>query len=404
MLKKFDRYNRRAFLFRSLSGMVSLGLAGLTSKALSLKKSVDKKIIHRQLGKTGIKIPVVSMGVYTTDPALIKAAFEAGVRYFSTAHYYQRGLCERAIGDAIQDLGVRRDVIIATKIHSGMQRDGTWQENIKAPFLEQLSKSMDRLQTDYLDLLYLYNIRSTDEMGRPELLETLTELKEQKKIRFVGFTTHANHVEILEKALELDFYDTAVVAFNYTMSQNKALIQACEKATQKGLGLVAMKTQCGSAWGVDGYRKPAEQLKNQTAMLKWTLNHDFISTAIPAMEAFEHVKEDFSVAYDLDYTDEEKRFLEGENVRHTATFCQQCQKCVATCPKDVDIPTLMRTHMYAYQYRNMDLVNLAQKEIEASKGISTCRSCDECKAVCLNSVPISKNISELKKLNWSLFA
>jgi predicted aldo/keto reductase-like oxidoreductase len=404
VLKKLDRYNRRAFLSRSLSGMASLGFAGLTSKALSLKKPADKKIIHRQLGKTEIKIPVVSMGVYTTDPALIKAAFDAGVRYFSTAHYYQRGLCEKAIGDAIQDLGVRRDVIIATKIYSGMQRDGTWQENIKEPFLEQLSKSMDRLQTDYLDLLYLYNIRSTDEMGRPELLETLTELKQQKKVRYVGFTTHANHEEILEKALELDFYNTAAVAFNYTMSQNKALIQACEKAAQKGLGLVAMKTQCGSAWGVDGYRKPAEQLKNQTALLKWTLNHDFISTAIPAMEEFEHVEEDFSVAYDLDYTDEEKRFLEGENVRYTATFCQQCQKCVATCPKDVDIPTLMRTHMYAYQYLNLDLVNLAQKEIEASKGISACRSCEECKAVCLNSVPISKNISELKKLNWSLFA
>jgi len=404
MSRKNHRYNRRAFLSRSLSGMASLGLVSLTPKTLSSKKPADKKIIHRHLGKTGIKVPVVSMGVYTRNPALIKAAFEAGVRYFSTAHYYGRGLCEKAIGDAVLELSVRKDVIIATKIHSGRNLDGTWPKNIKEQFLEQFSLSMERLQANYLDILYLYNIRSTDEIERPELMQTLTELKQQKKARFIGFTTHTNPVEILDKASELSFYDAAAVAFNYTMAENRSLIQAFEKAALKGMGLVAFKTQCGNAWGVDGYRKPAEQSKSHTAMLKWVLNHDFISTAIPAMEAFEHLRQDFSVAFDLYYNNEEKQFLEGENVRYKTSFCQQCQKCVETCPKGVDIPTLMRIHMYAYQYRNMDLVHLAQKELEESKGISQCRSCGECKAVCFNSVPIAKNLLALKKLNWNLYA
>lgn len=384
--------------------MASLGLVGLMPRTSPLDKSTAGKIIHRHLGKTRIEVPVISMGVYTRDPALIKAAFEAGIRYFSTAHYYGRGLCEKAIGDAITDLSARSDVIIGTKIRSGKDLDGNWPKNIKERFLQQFSLSLERLRTDYLDILYLYNIRNADEIEKEELLETLTELKQQKKVRFVGFTTHTNHVEILDKASEMNFFDAAVVAFNYTMAENRSLIRSFERAASKGLGLVAMKTQCGSAWGVDGYRKPPEQLKNHTAMLKWVLNHDFITTAIPAIEAFEHLSEDFSVAFNLEYDDEEKKFLDGENVRHKMAFCQQCRGCVQACPKGVDIPTLMRIHMYAYQYRNMDLVHLAQKEMDEKKGISMCTNCEKCQAICSHSVPIAKNIAALKKINWDFFA
>lgn len=384
--------------------MASLGLAGLMPRTSPLDKSTEGKIIRRHLGKTGIEVPVISMGVYTRDPALIKAAFEAGISYFSTAHYYGRGLCEKAIGDAIADLSARSDVIIGTKIRSGKDLDGNWPKNIKERFLQQVSLSLERLRTDYLDILYLYNTRNADEIEKPELLETLAELKQQKKVRFVGFTTHSNHAEILDKASEMDFFDAAVVAFNYTMAENSPLIRSLERAASKGLGLVAMKTQCGSAWGVDGYRKPPEQLKNHTAMLKWVLNNDFITTAIPAIEAFEHLSEDFSVAFNLEYDDGEKKFLDGENVRHKMAFCQQCRGCVPTCPEGADIPALMRIHMYAYQYCNMDLVHLANTEMKENTGISACSNCGECKAVCSHSVPIAKNIFALKKLNWDRFA
>jgi len=404
MLDTFRHYNRRSFLSKSLSGAVSLGLIGMTPKVLSANKPDDGKIIYRKLGKTGIQLPVVSMGVYATQASIIKAAYKAGVRYFSTADSYQGGLCEKAIGDATREPGIRDKVLIATKIPAGRRRNGTWVENPKEFFLERFSKSLERLQTEYVDILYLYNINSVEEILKPELHEMLAILKEQKKIRFTGFTTHSEiKTELLNRAAEMNFFDVVIVAFNCTMSEDKALIKALENAARKGIGLVAMKTQCGGAWGVDGYRKPKEQPKNQTAMLKWVLQHDFISTVIPAMETFDHIDEDFSVAYDLEYTPEERRFLDDENIPYSLAFCRQCQKCVVTCPECVDIPALMRTHMYAYQYQNMDLINLAQKETEAGRGLSKCKLCEKCQAVCLNSVPISERISELKRLNWDQY-
>jgi len=404
MLDTFRHYNRRSFLSKSLSGAVFLGLIGMIPKVLSANKPVDRKIIYRKLGKTGIQLPVVSMGVYVTHASIIKAAYKAGVRYFSTADSYEGGLCEKAIGDAVRELGIRDRVLIATKIPTGRRRNGTWVENPKEFFLERFSKSLERLQTEYVDILYLYNINSIEEIQKTELHEALAILKQQKKIRYTGFTTHSGiKTELLNKAAEMNLFDAIVVAFNCTMSEDKTLIKALENASRKRIGLVAMKTQCGGAWGVDGYRKPKEQPKNQTAMLKWVLQHDFISTVIPAMETFDHINEDFSVAYDLEYTPEEKRFLDDENILYSLAFCQQCQKCVVTCPEYVDIPALMRTYMYAYQYQNMDLVNLAQKEIEAGKGLSQCELCKKCQAVCINSVPISEIISELKRLNWDQY-
>jgi predicted aldo/keto reductase-like oxidoreductase len=372
------------------------------SPSLSSKNPGNRKIIYRQLGTTGIRIPIVSNGG-SRHPAIIKASYDIGMRHFMAAYRYEGGLNEKRLGNTLKDHGIREDIVLATMIPTGRNYTGTWAKNVKELFFQRFSTSMERLKTGYLDILYLYNIRSVEEIARPELLEALTQLKQQKKVRYVGFTTHTSHRELLQKAIELDFYDAIIVSFNYTMSENTELLKTLEKAAQKGIGLVAMKTQCGSAWGVDGYRKPKEQFKNQTAMLKWVLHHDFITTAIPSFQTFEHMEEDFSPAYDLEYTTEEKRFLDDENIRYALGFCQQCRKCLPTCPQGVDIPTLMRIHMYAYQYQDMDLVCLAQKEIPENKGLSPCRNCKQCNAICVNSVPISRRISSLKELNWNQY-
>jgi len=57
----------------------------------------------------------------------------------------------------------------------------------------------------------------------------------------------------------------------------------------------------------------------------------------------------------LEYTAEERAFLERERVRLAEGFCAQCGECRGQCPRRVDVPTLMRTHMYAYDYRNLEL-------------------------------------------------
>ncbi|GAG65405.1 unnamed protein product [marine sediment metagenome] len=91
MIDKKKKLSRRNFISRTLSGMASLGFSGLVGKAEIVTKLKESKlnskggIIYRTLGKTGIRMPIVNMGVMNTlDSVLMKRSYEIGVSYFDT--------------------------------------------------------------------------------------------------------------------------------------------------------------------------------------------------------------------------------------------------------------------------------------------------------------------------------
>ena len=80
-------------------------------------KIIKDKIIFREPGKTGIRLPVINMGLMNADnPTILKKAYEAGIRHFDTAWGYQNGRNEIMVGNVIKEPEVRDKVIIATKI------------------------------------------------------------------------------------------------------------------------------------------------------------------------------------------------------------------------------------------------------------------------------------------------
>jgi len=128
------------------------------------------------------------------------------------------------------------------------------------------------------------------------------------------------------------------------------------------------------------------------------LHNENITTAIPGYTIYEHMEEDFSVASDLAYTSEEENFLADNNVKVSMGFCRQCRTCVATCPLKVDIPNLMRTHMYAARYSNFYEARATLDEIPRGKDLRACRSCTVCTARCAHAIDIAQRIGELKLL------
>jgi hypothetical protein len=107
------RINRRQFLSTSVSCLLASGLAGLApatalAQAADEKKTSNGKLITRTLGRTGMELPIVSMGTGATNsPSVVKAAYEVGVRHFDTAANYAYGRNEQMIGNVIHKLGVR---------------------------------------------------------------------------------------------------------------------------------------------------------------------------------------------------------------------------------------------------------------------------------------------------------
>ncbi|MBN2369609.1 MAG: aldo/keto reductase [Vicinamibacteria bacterium] len=413
MSHRDGNYDRRSFLARGVSGAVTFGLLG--REAFSEKgeeKQVEKrakddspsKILTRTLGRTGITLPIVNLGVMNADnPALVRRAFELGGRHFDTAAYYQNGRNEEMVGGVFRELGARDQVTIATKVFVEHQRrDADW-KTLKRFYLDTMDASLRRLQTDHVDVLYAHNMSSVAEIENRGVCEALTEIKQSKKARFIGFSTHANMSEVIESATRSGFYDVILSVFNYSLHDDRRLIEALAAAARKGIGVVAMKTQCQQAWyrnhlgaKIDAFYE-GEILHR--ALLKWVLQHEFVSTAIPGCTTLDQIETDFVVASALDYTPDERRFLESRGVKLAlSSVCRQCGQCRQTCPRAADVPALVRAHMYGAAYGNMDQMRVTLNNIERGHGLEACADCTECSARCVSNVDVARNIGDLRRL------
>ena len=92
-MSKNKTFNRRDFFKTVATGLGGYVLLSPDQKEVSVPKQLkERKFVYRTLGKTGIKVPVISMGVMNADnPNLVKAALDAGIVHLDTAWSYQRG-------------------------------------------------------------------------------------------------------------------------------------------------------------------------------------------------------------------------------------------------------------------------------------------------------------------------
>jgi hypothetical protein len=387
-------WNRRDFIVKPI---VWAGAAGVLSKTSLLSAEINSgALLERTLGRTGLTLPIVSMGVMNADvPGILHRAYEMGIRHFDTAAVYQNGRNEEMVGTVVKEMGIRDKVIVSTKIGTRASFQNT--AEAKKGFTDRFEASLKRLQMDHVDILYHHGVDSAEHAISEAQIEVLQALKKQGKTRFIGISTH-DTVPVLNAVIPLSVFDVALITINYTMAHDAEKLATIEKAAKAGIGIVAMKTQAGGTVRPDSKLPKELPPESQTALLKWVLNHDFIATAIPGFSTYEHLEQDFSVVKNLAYTEPEKMFLANKAFVAQAEFCQQCGQCREDCPKRVDIPALMRSHMYAVQYRNVGMARQLLAKSEPGHGLDACHSCASCQAQCRNTVQIARKITQLKEL------
>jgi uncharacterized protein len=405
-MTKKPSMTRRKFLVRATQGatsMAALPLLGLAQAPAPEKTATGAgKAITRVLGRTGIRVPIVNMGVMNADnPVLVRRAFEVGMRLFDTAAYYERGRNEEMVGSVLKELQARDQAVIVTKIYIPPPLRGMGPDQAREFFLKTAEESLRRLKTDHIDVLYSHNVSTLEYLKNPGVLEALQLLKKQGKTRFIGFSTHQNMAECLEAAAAMGVYEVILTTFNYSYHSDQPLLQALARAAAAGIGLVAMKTQCQADW----YREelPAEMqgfYQGQVmhpALLKWVLRHDFITCAVPGFTTFQQLDEDWPCALDLEYSPAEKKFLEDRRVKLAmAALCRQCGACASSCPRGAAVSELLRAHMYAFNYGNLSQARHTLEAMPKDRGLQLCRNCDSCRAECVNRVQIGRRIEQLK--------
>lgn len=124
------------------------------------------KMIYRNFGNSGVKVSVLSMGnminvrpdTYEEDKKIIEVCLKNGINHFDTAELYAAGEAEIQLGKILKDLKVPREqVVIATKVHSAVNSDRNSSSSTNRKHIrESIKKSLDRLQMDYVDILYAH--------------------------------------------------------------------------------------------------------------------------------------------------------------------------------------------------------------------------------------------------------
>jgi predicted aldo/keto reductase-like oxidoreductase len=390
-------YDRRQFLKSSLLGTSGALLAtsafGQTATTNAQNPVSQKKLITRKLGKTGIEVPIVSFGVMRADnPALVKAALEAGIVLFDTAHGYQRGRNEEMLGEVLKDQK-RDSYVLATKVQpeekdnkTGMLKPGS----TKKAFLDRFDTSLKRLKLDYVDILYVHDVSSREAAFFPAMLEAVQEAKKSGKARHVGMSTHRNEPEVILAAIESGIYEVVLTSVNFKQDHYAQVKEAIAKAAKAGIGIVAMKTMAGG-FHDKGRTKPI----NCKAALKFVLQDENITTAIPGNTNFDHLTMNMSVNTDLAMTDDEKDSLVLGKTEG-GLYCQGCEHCVPNCPKGLPIPDMMRAYMYTYGYRQPEMAQSLLRSLEVQE--DPCSDCGHCTAVCTKGFNVAEKIADVSRL------
>ena len=186
----------------------------------------EKNIIYRTLGKTGMKVPVISFGVMRADnPNLCKAAYEKGIKLFDTANGYQNGNNETMLGNLLKDYP-RNSFFLATKVPPGTDREGKPSDQTTAEdFLEKFNTSLSRLKMDYVDILYIHDISNPEMLEYKPIINTVKKLKKEGKIKFMGFSTHRNEAAVINAAAETDNWDVILTSYNFKQTYVNELTQ-----------------------------------------------------------------------------------------------------------------------------------------------------------------------------------
>ena len=388
--------NRREFLKKSVLGISGAALfpgviKGNTSVA-STYAPVDLPV--RTLGRTGIKTPLISFGTSgALDTGFIRSAYESGIKMFFSATYYGEGNNEKIVGEGLKGLP-RDSFIVGTAVPpDGMDnRTGKFTSTFDADgYIKKAEGSLKRFGLDYVDFFLFPYAGKKETVQDSGVLKALEQLKKQGKTRFTGIASHSDTEEALKAAAEAGIYDVAMISYNYKIKNIDSLNATIAGAVKAGMGIVAMKSTAGVY-----HDKSGPQL-NSDAVLKWALQNENITSIVSGMTSLEQLQKNLSMIRNLKMSEQELKDLNLALLdSETGLYCQQCKQCISQCRNNLDIPTIMRSYMYAYGYRNTAQAYYNMANVEMSD--NPCLNCGSCTIKCPSRFDIKQKITDIARL------
>ncbi|HEV8106711.1 MAG TPA: aldo/keto reductase [Burkholderiales bacterium] len=273
-------------------------IAALAAAAVRPAHS-NERIVLKRIPSSGEELPAIGIGTWQTfdvrgDPAalaplreVLKAFSEAGGRVVDSSPMY--GAAESVVGELTAGLGLRERLFIATKVWTHGREQG----------IRQMEESFRRMRVERMDLMQVHNLADVETHTR-----TLKEMKEKKRIRYMGITHYtASAYGEIERLLKTGQYD--FLQINYSLGEREADKRLLPLARDLKVAVIAnrpfqesalfshVKGKPLPAWAAElGIRSWAQYF------LKWIVSHPALTCAIPGTGRPEHIRDNVAAGFD----------------------------------------------------------------------------------------------------------
>ncbi len=340
------------------------------------------RVPRRILGRTGATVPILNMGACRLDPKFdpkIPEALSLGIDYFDTGYVYLNGSHEELLGANLKTVGERLPAAARPKLWITTKAYDV-SEN-PAELRRQLETSLQRLQTDYVDMFFLHGVEQLSETAWKEA----EKLRKEGKFRYFGFSScFAASPAMLQRAAQLGWVDAAMIGYNFrlrppenekgepielkgeekvafdrqALTWGDEMQRALDAAHKAGIGLIAMKSQRSAISFADRAAKWEDRkyTKHQ-AVLKAVWEDERIASICSSMRTLEALRENAAAAVDDGRLGAAQwRALERYARDCHGGVCDRCDHiCGAHLPPGMKVGQVLRCLMYHDAYGDPDL-------------------------------------------------
>lgn len=362
----------------------------------------------KKLGFGFMRLPLLNKDDETsidveTAKKMVDEFMSHGFTYFDTAYVYNKGASEKALNEALVKRYPRDSFTIASKLPISNSL------NCKEDMAKIFNETRERLGVDYLDY-YLLHALNRDKYKKVEELNAfgyLKELKEQGKIKHIGFSFH-DTADILDKILsehkEVEF---VLLQINYLdWNDDKVQSKACyETATKHGVKVRVMEPLKGGRLANvnDEVKKILKEANPNLPIpsfgIRFAASLENVEVVLSGMSSLEQINENISYMNDfkpLSKKEEEACFKAADKIRSQIKIsCTDCRYCLEGCPKQIPIPRYFALYNNSFIFEDDSSKDYYQRIILDHAKASDCIKCGKCEKTCPQHLQIRNYLKDI---------
>jgi len=365
---------------------------------------------EKKLGFGCMRLPVVDGDMERIDDELfckmVDAFMEQGFTYFDTAYPYHNQKSEGAVKRCLVDRYDREKFYLADKMPM-------WLAKEYADYGKLFEEQLERCGVEYFDF-YLLHAMSKDRVDEAEKLgafEFVQKMKEEGKIKHIGFSFHdsaavldevlANHPEMEFVQLQINYYDWE--------SENVQSKKCYETAVKHGVPVIVMEPVKGGTLAnlapeaADVLKGLDPEASYASFAVRYAASLEHVFMVLSGMSDFAQLADNTSYMKEFKPLSAEEQEgiakVVAELEKLPTIACTKCRYCVDGCPQKINIPALFQAHNNVIQFGDNAISRRSYENAIKEHGLaSACVECGLCEEQCPQHLEIRNLLKDVAKM------